>query len=433
VSDDSKLPILVGCGQVKQRVDDPRDGSEPLDLMMQALARAADDCGAPEILSAANSIRVPKGLWKYSNPAELLRERLFATDAQTASSVVSGNMVQHMITDAAREIAAGRREVVLVVGGEAEHSKRRAKARGLDVGWTQQEGSVPDRWFGQDERDLIRREIDVGLVQPAMIFALFDNALRHQRGESIEKHRKRVSELWSRMSGVAESNPYAWSTERLSPEEIRTPTETNRMQAFPYTKFMCSNMVVDQSAAVIVCSVEAARRFHIDPDRWIYLHAATDAQKSSSLSNRGNFHTVPLIGHAGRRAFELTETGPDDFDYVDLYSCFPAAVQLGLAELGLPEDCTPTVTGGLGFAGGPFNSYVLHSISTMMNRLREDRGAKGLVSSIGGWVSKHAIAIYGAEPPKHGFRYADLDPELASDPSKVERRELDRSTRARPP
>ena len=44
-------------------------------------------------------------------------------------------MVQHMVADAAREIAAGRRDVVLVAGGEAEHTKRRARKQGLPLTW----------------------------------------------------------------------------------------------------------------------------------------------------------------------------------------------------------------------------------------------------------------------------------------------------------
>lgn len=421
MSSDARTPVLVGCGQLKQRVEDPREGIEPIALMMEALRRAADDCGAPEILSEASSIRVPRGLWKYANPAALLRDQLFAMEAETATSIISGNMVQFMLTDAAREIAAGTKEIVLLVGGEAEHSARRAKAQGLDLGWTQQKDSTPDRSFGSEERAFIRAEIEAGLTQPALIFALFENALRAERGETIDAHRERISELWARMSTVAEGNPFAWSTVARSAREIRTPTAENPMHAFPYTKFMCSNMVVDQAAAVILCSVAAAKRYGIPPERWVYLHAATDAQKSSALSYRRNFHSTPLIGRAGTRAFELAETSPEEIDYLDLYSCFPAAVQLGIAELGLPENCTPTVTGGLGFAGGPFNSYVLHSIATMMNRLREDRNAKGLISSIGGWVSKHGIGIYSATPPEHGFRYADLDPELGD----VEHRQLD--------
>ena len=38
-----------------------------------------------------------------------------------------------------------------------------------------------------------------------------------------------------------------------------------------------------------------------------------------------------------------------------------------------------TVTGGLSFAGGPWNNYVMHSIATMAGVLRDDAGASGLV------------------------------------------------------
>jgi len=87
-------------------------------------------------------------------------------------------------------------------------------------------------------------------------------------------------------------------------------------------------------------------------------------------------------------------------------------------ELGLDPSRPLTVTGGLGFAGGPFNSYVLHSIATMMERLRDDPGSLGLVTSIGGWLSKHAFGIYSTRPPEHGFRHANLDPELGDVPTR---------------
>jgi acetyl-CoA C-acetyltransferase len=64
-----------------------------------------------------------------------------------------------------------------------------------------------------------------------------------------------------------------------------------------------------------------------------------------------------------------------------------------------------TVTGGLTFGGGPMNSYGLHAVARMVEVLRADRGARGLVHGNGGWLAKHAIAIYGAEPPAAGFRY----------------------------
>jgi acetyl-CoA C-acetyltransferase len=95
-------------------------------------------------------------------------------------------------------------------------------------------------------------------------------------------------------------------------------------------------------------------------------------------------------------------------------------VQLAAKELEIPLDRPLTVTGGLGFAGGPFNSYVLHSTARMLDVLREDPGARGLVTSIGGFVSKHSFGIYGSEPPASGFRFEDVPLSPASAP----RREL---------
>lgn len=53
-------------------------------------------------------------------------------------------------------------------------------------------------------------------------------------------------------------------------------------------------------------------------------------------------------------------------DLLDLYSCFPSAVQVAQRELGLSQDDPRplTVTGGLPFNGGPFNNYVMHAIAT---------------------------------------------------------------------
>ena len=65
--------------------------------------------------------------------------------------------------------------------------------------------------------------------------------------------------------------------------------------------------------------------------------------------------------------------GVDDVAHADLYSCFPSAVQIAAAEIGLGLDRPLTVTGGLSFAGGPWNNYVTHSIATMAGVLRDDR------------------------------------------------------------
>ena len=52
-------------------------------------------------------------------------------------------------------------------------------------------------------------------------------------------------------------------------------------------------------------------------------------------------------------------------DMVDVYSCFPVAVQIASRELRLDTSKPLTVTGGLTWSGGPLNNYVMNSIVRM--------------------------------------------------------------------
>ena len=143
------------------------------------------------------------------------------------------------------------------------------------------------------------------------------------------------------------SNPNAWIQKALTPEEIRTPGPTNRMIGFPYPKYMNSNNDVDQGAAIIMCSVEKARSLGIAEDRWVFPHSGTDCHEHKFISNRWTFAETPAIELGGRRALEMAGLTINDIDIVDLYSCFPSAVQLGAQSLGLPIDRQLTRTGGL--------------------------------------------------------------------------------------
>jgi acetyl-CoA C-acetyltransferase len=419
---DPRTPVLVGCGQVLQRAEDPAEAEEPLGLMIQAALRAAEDAGAPALLGALDSVRVPRGLWRYANPGALLRERFGAAGAETGIGPISGSTVQVMVSDAAREIAAGRRDVVLVVGGECEHSKRRTRALGGETAWTVQEGPEPERRFGPEDPGFGWWE-KTYRVRPIQTFALYENALRHHRGESPAAHRECIAALWERFARIATRNPYAWIQDAPDAATIATPSDDNRMVAYPYTKLMVANMVVDQGAALILCSVESARRFGVPEDRFVYPQAATDAVKVCPMPERVELYDQPAMGLTGRRALELAGADPGDIDHVDLYSCFPSAVQIAALELGFDLERDLSVTGGLTFAGGPFNSYVLHALATLMDRVRADPGSLGFLSSVGGYMAKHAFGLYGTAPPESGFRYECLDDETLALPTRSALRE----------
>ena len=183
--------------------------------------------------------------------------------------------------------------------------------------------------------------------------------------------------LWARFAAVAATNPNAWVRSAPSAEQIAAPAEGNPWIAYPYTKLLVANAVVDQAAALILCSAEAAQRAGVPESRWIYPVAATEAVVSRHVSERMELYEEPPQRLAGLRALELAGVEPAALDFVDLYSCFPSAVQLGATALGLDLERPLTVTGGLTFAGGPLNSYVIHAIATTMARLRERPDAKG--------------------------------------------------------
>jgi acetyl-CoA C-acetyltransferase len=204
----------------------------------------------------------------------------------------------------------------------------------------------------------------------------------------------------------------------MTAEEVRTATPDNRMVGFPYTKAMNSNWDLDQAAAVVLCSAEAADRAGVARDRWVFPWAGTDAHDTPHVTNRWSLAASPAIRIAGRAALALAGVGVDDVGHIDLYSCFPSAVQVAAGALGLDEGRQLTVTGGLTFAGGPLNNYVTHSVATMVGVLRCDPGSLGLITANGGYLTKHAIGVYSTEPPPHGFRWQDLQADVDALPTR---------------
>lgn len=184
------------------------------------------------------------------------------------------------------------------------------------------------------------------------------------------------------------------------------------MVGLPYPKLMNSNNDVDMAAALIMCSVEAARRLGVPEDRWVFPHAGTDCHEHNYVSHRDDFTRTPAIEIGGSRVLELAGVGIDDVSIIDLYSCFPAAVQLGARSLGIdPHERQWSRTGGLTFAGGPWNNYVMHAIATVVTDLRAQPGEYGLVWANGGYATKHALGVYSTTPPT-GFRHEKPQDEI---------------------
>lgn len=410
---DPRLPVIVGVGQLNVRTDRGEEPCEPTEMLARAARRAADDSGSSDpaaLLAGLDTVAVVDIFsWRYRDPAALVAAALGAEPRNRWTTVPGGNYPQTLVNRAGADIAAGRSDLVLIGGAEAWRTRQAAKSSGVDQGWTTQgEGVVPTERLGDDGPMLHPDEMARGMFLPVTHYPIFESAVRAAAGRTQAEHQVVVSELWARFSEVAAGNPHAWIREARTAEEIRTAGPSNRMIGHPYPKLMNSNNSVEQAAALLVCSVERARSLGVPTDRWVFPWSGTDAHDTWFVGNRVSLHRSPAIGIAGGKALELAGVGVDDLAHVDVYSCFPSAVQVAAAELGLGLDRPLTVTGGLSFAGGPWNDYVSHSIATVVEVLRGDAGALGLVTANGGYLTKHAFGVYSTTPPPKG-RFAVRD------------------------
>ena len=413
-----RTPVIVGVGQFLNRIESLDQAIEPLAMMLRAVRRAEADTGVGRVLRHADSVRVVRGMWNYQNPARAIAEDIGASGAQTVGTLIGGNQNQALMNHTAAEILAGKFDLVLIAGAENGNSAGKARRAGVTLEQTPAPGT-PDALFGAEQQpEHHEYEVAKGIRRAIQVYPMYDNAIRHARGESLREHLVRVSELWSRFNDVAQENPNAWLRRDISAEEIRTPSARNRQISFPYTKYMNANLSVDMAAALVVCSLDKAKRLGIAEEKWVYPLAGAEGHDHFSASVRDNFHTSPGIRITGNRALELAGVEAGDLDFVDLYSCFPSAVQVAAAELGLSEARPLTVTGGLTFGGGPLNNYVMHSIARTVELLRDQPGGHALVTGNGGNLYKHAHGVYGSAPPEQDFRSADVKAEIAALPAR---------------
>jgi acetyl-CoA C-acetyltransferase len=403
--------VLVGVGQVTKR---PRAGAHfadaptPLDLMAEALELASADAHATTSLVTQLDELVAIGsfTWHPRDPAALVSERLGLRPRATKLTPTGGNLPQKIVHTTARRVASGEVTCVAVVGSEAMHAHALARREGVPVEWPTQGEDVPRPTMIEEERiPFTGEEYEQGLHLPVDVYPLFENARRFARGWSVAEHRARLGQLWHHFARVAATNPYAWLRDAPDAATITTPSATNRMVAFPYTKLLVANLPVDMGAAFIMTSYEFARAHGVPRDRMVFPQAGAEANDHWFVSERPRLDDSPAM-RAIWDALRSNGAHVDDFAHVDLYSCFPTVVQCASDVLGLdPLDPTrvPTVTGGLTFFGGPGNNYVTHSIASMVDRLRDDANSQGLVSALGWFSTKHAWGTYATTPPAGGF------------------------------
>lgn len=404
---DPRAPVVVGVGAVTQHEDEAADGLDAFELMALAAERAGADTGAPEVLGRIDLVLVPRGIWSYRDPGRAVAERFGASATYSVVGDI-GVLQQTLLTRAAQAVASGDADVVLVCGSEAKHRDLLAARAGVELADADPSRGEPDEVLSPVGDILSRTEIERELAVPAHQYAMIESAIAHAAGRSPVEQRRHVAELWARFAIVAAENPDAWDRRGLSADEIGTAGPGNRVIATPYTKLLCSQWNVDQAAAVLVMAAESAAAFGISRDRQVFAHAAAESNQMVTLPCRADIHRWPAF-EAVVEALGLTAPGAPRPSVVELYSCFPAAVQVQAGALGWSLDAPLTVSGGMTFGGGPLNSAALQAMVPFVRRLRAAPDELGLVTSVSGMITKPGASLWSASPPDDaGFRSVDV-------------------------
>ncbi len=330
-------------------------------------------------------------------------------DAAAEHSSHGGNIPQLLVNRAAEDITAGRIRGALIAGAEATRSMKLAdpEVNFMKVAATNIEVEKSGNTVGPTLEGLMGEAERKGkLLVPVVVYPMFESVLAKRAGRSHGEQRAAIAPLMSRFTQVASKNPYAWFQKARSAAELATVSESNRLISEPYTLSMNSFPNVDQGAALLLTSLAAAREAGL-ADQCVFPWSGAEASELQP-ARRPDLGAAPAMRLAARSALEGAAIGIDDVAHIDFYSCFPVAVEVAAAGLGVDPagDRDLTVTGGLPYFGGPGNNYSTHAIASMLECIRES-GEKGFVSANGGFLSKHAAGVYAASPPPEGFRRVD--------------------------
>ncbi len=391
---DDRSPVLVGCGEAVDRPAALAAALDPVGLMALAARRAEADAGGRLLASIDRLDVVNLVSWRYRDPPGELAARLGIEPRTTNYAAIGGETPTKLVHEAALAIARGEARVALIAGAEAQHSAARAQKEGADLPWPAFAHDAPARV----ERGtyLHPLALALGASMPVSVYPFYDMASAHAWGQSPAEAQAESAALWARYAAVAANNPSSWLGEAFDAATIATATPANRLIAWPYTKLMVANPMVNQGAAVIVTDLATARAAGVDEARMIHLIGGAAADESRDYLARDGYAASPAQEAVLTQARALAG---GRIDAVELYSCFPCVPKMARRTLGLGNDVEPTVTGGLTFFGAPLNDYMLHAVAAMMRRLRE-RGGTGLLYGQGEFVTKHHALLLSAQWPE---------------------------------
>ena len=416
----NNTPIIIGVGQITEAVPaDLSSASSHVDLAGKAALKAIEDSNVTNIAEQIDVIAGVK-IFADSSPAhqtKIGRTNNFPRSVGNRIGVhpkiaiydsIGGDSPQRLINEFSEKLAAGYCEIVLLVGGEAMANTKAAKKQKIHLDWTEHvEGQLEDRGISSG-----RLGTSTGfmhqLVMPMQYYGLMENARRGAQGKDLDSYRVEMAEEFSKLSQVAANNVNAAFPKAYDVDTLAKPSKENPLILAPYTKHLMAKDRVNQGAAVLLTTVGKAMELGIPKSKWVYLHAYTET-KEPVLLERPSMGQSLAMEQALLGALENANKRSEDIQHFDIYSCFPVVVSEARTILSIAKDDPRplTQTGGLPYFGGPGNNYMMHGIVSLVETLRKDAGSFGMGYGNGGWMSKHAAAIYSTTPTEGEWKAQD--------------------------
>ena len=408
---DPRTPVIIGVGQFTERVDAPDyRGLPPYGIAAEAAKAAFADALSLQVLGPhveaiattrtfEDSAFGPGPFGRSDNYPRSIAKRLGIHPRLAVWETSSGDSPQRLVYEFCRRIASGELNMALLAGGEAISSMRKLATDGSKPDWSESPGgSVEDRG-AQVKRT--RYQLMHRIVGAPPGYALLENARRARLGQTREVYEHGMGRLFAPFTEVAAANPYSSSEQKpLGASELLAVNARNRMISSPYARLLVARDQVNQGAAVLIASIETARKLGVPEGQWVYLHSHAQAHERALLE-RADLGASPAAQRVADAALAYAGVTAADMAFFDFYSCFPIAVSnVACDSLGLsPDDPRKlTVTGGLPFFGGPGNNYSMHAVAGIVEKLREQPGSYGFVGANGGILSKYAAGVYSTRP-----------------------------------
>lgn len=418
-------PILVGAGQIVEQTGSDSNFSSSAELASKAAQAALDDAGITDA-STIDSIAVVRlfsdspGAWecpygRSNNLPQSIAERIGAQPKHRIYSETGGNMPQQLVTEMAQAIASGEKSTVLLAGVETIGHQNFGQRNGMHLEWEENyQEPLEDR--GHGKRFVTHDELANGLWMPIYYYSLIENALAARLGHDTQQHRQAMAELLAPISETAANNPYSQFPTACTAEQLCSEDNGNYQLTNPYLKKLVAQDAVNQSAALLLTSIGEAKRLGIPSSQWVFLHGFAQGYDHPLYIRPELDKSAAQVGVLDK-TMAMAGMATKDIDLFEIYSCFPCAVSTVADALELPKDgsIALTLTGGLAFFGGAGNNYSMHGIAEMVTQLRARPDSHGLVTTNGGFLSKHASCVYSCKPSALDWQHIDHDEIRAED------------------